>query len=608
MRVLAHISAPTSKRRDDAHRAEAQAYMDFEPSNRLPVLQQGSDISRSQTAVHSKQRASVSDAHLQEAVRSEAGTANSFGMTKPQSPNMAALARAEPGISFETDPSLETESFFQTIDCLEKDWQARNLNSINTPSVSEPTTSFETDSSLERTSFFQRLDTLEKSWQARHPSFTKRRAPTPYPFSVSATSSVSMVPSSQPVQPSGSQEASLLNAEGKRARAITDLEAPPKRTRLDSPLGPSPPHLRTFSAAETGTQLPETFSWSQSPTMQWNFSHMVGIGQSNNSLGQGAQSGSTEASPTDGPDELTDQTFRLSFNESHGPAGPIPNNDPGAPSAQTLHENLFILQDSLHRLHQLTSDPLRIITGTPSEVGGSQQTDIWKSSAETTPDEPIEHARAISSIDALPSLVEGAQAEGAQVEGSQEADIPESSAETTADGSDPDALVISRIHALPKYVIAPDPPANIFSADRPPSYMTKALQTIEDTINMRQFERCLRHQVKLPAIRERGYWVFDTSSWPLELQAKFWESLQRFVTQGKAGIATWTTRDHKENAEQRGLGLAHVYCYGHIARHIWLALFVLSENKIRRITSRWMSLWSVDPNVPELVYLMGPAE
>lgn len=110
------------------------------------------------------------------------------------------------------------------------------------------------------------------------------------------------------------------------------------------------------------------------------------------------------------------------------------------------------------------------------------------------------------------------------------------------------------------------------------------------------------------SVHERGHWEVQCSNWNTDLQTSFWKTLEAVVGAGKAGwgvrctrgpevpLCSQSSQQHGGNAEQISeacFGPVRVYCWGEIAKHIYLLLFVASNSKVRKLGLRWIDAQSV---------------
>lgn len=80
---------------------------------------------------------------------------------------------------------------------------------------------------------------------------------------------------------------------------------------------------------------------------------------------------------------------------------------------------------------------------------------------------------------------------------------------------------------------------------------------------------------------ERGYWTFDITSWPAQLRLDFFQFLAKMIEPGRVGWGVWCTR------ELAALEV-RVYCWGEVARHVYLMLYVASKSKVRKLGLNWI--------------------
>lgn len=81
---------------------------------------------------------------------------------------------------------------------------------------------------------------------------------------------------------------------------------------------------------------------------------------------------------------------------------------------------------------------------------------------------------------------------------------------------------------------------------------------------------------------ERGYWLVDCSTWTDDLPQLMWCSLAKFVSvEGVAGWGTWCRRDEHWR-------WIRVYCFGHVARHLYYLLYASSYRKLKMTRASWI--------------------
>lgn len=80
---------------------------------------------------------------------------------------------------------------------------------------------------------------------------------------------------------------------------------------------------------------------------------------------------------------------------------------------------------------------------------------------------------------------------------------------------------------------------------------------------------------------ERGYWSVNCHSWNEGLRGRCWNVLGNYIGKDRVGWGVWCMRDE-------ALKSIRVYCWGIIASHIYLLLFMASEGKIRGVGACWV--------------------
>ncbi|EFQ26396.1 hypothetical protein CGRA01v4_05525 [Colletotrichum graminicola] len=80
---------------------------------------------------------------------------------------------------------------------------------------------------------------------------------------------------------------------------------------------------------------------------------------------------------------------------------------------------------------------------------------------------------------------------------------------------------------------------------------------------------------------ERGHWQLDWTRWRPTLRERAWHFLTDYILEGFAGWGVWCKRAE----DWTGL---RVYCWGHIAGHVYLALYLASERALKKDVARWV--------------------
>jgi hypothetical protein len=127
------------------------------------------------------------------------------------------------------------------------------------------------------------------------------------------------------------------------------------------------------------------------------------------------------------------------------------------------------------------------------------------------------------------------------------------------------------------------------------TYTTESLRYLGENTNLTQcykpvfVSRDLRHS-------ERGYWTFDITPWPTQLRLDFFQFLAKLIEPGRVGWGVWCTRESSA-LEVR------VYCWGEVARHVYLMLYVASKSQVRKLGLKW-----VDADGEVAVQMRGTSE
>lgn len=80
---------------------------------------------------------------------------------------------------------------------------------------------------------------------------------------------------------------------------------------------------------------------------------------------------------------------------------------------------------------------------------------------------------------------------------------------------------------------------------------------------------------------ERGYWQLEWSGWRPTLRERAWHFLTDYILEGFAGWGVWCKRAEDWT-------WLRVYCWGHIAGHVYLALYLASERALKKEAARWL--------------------
>ncbi|KID86982.1 hypothetical protein MGU_05760 [Metarhizium guizhouense ARSEF 977] len=79
---------------------------------------------------------------------------------------------------------------------------------------------------------------------------------------------------------------------------------------------------------------------------------------------------------------------------------------------------------------------------------------------------------------------------------------------------------------------------------------------------------------------ERGYWLVDCTSWSDQTRLDTWVFLTNYLRSGLAGWGVWCKRDKMHD-------WMRFYCWGHVAKHIYLLMYLASGREIKTTGARW---------------------
>ncbi|KAM0705788.1 hypothetical protein Q7P35_007148 [Cladosporium inversicolor] len=124
------------------------------------------------------------------------------------------------------------------------------------------------------------------------------------------------------------------------------------------------------------------------------------------------------------------------------------------------------------------------------------------------------------------------------------------------------------------------PPAPQPSLQRFETHVTESLRYLAENTSLAQ---CYKPVFVSRDITqsERGYWAFDITPWPAQLRLDFFQFLAKMIEPGRVGWGVWCTR------ELAALEV-RVYCWGEVAKHVYLMLYVASKSKVRKLGLNWV--------------------
>lgn len=79
---------------------------------------------------------------------------------------------------------------------------------------------------------------------------------------------------------------------------------------------------------------------------------------------------------------------------------------------------------------------------------------------------------------------------------------------------------------------------------------------------------------------ERGYWFLDCTDWSAEIRFETWGFLSNYLRSGLAGWGTWCRRDRSHD-------WIRLYCWGHVAKHTYLLLYLASGRQLKTTGASW---------------------
>ncbi|QIW96951.1 hypothetical protein AMS68_002469 [Peltaster fructicola] len=145
------------------------------------------------------------------------------------------------------------------------------------------------------------------------------------------------------------------------------------------------------------------------------------------------------------------------------------------------------------------------------------------------------------------------------------------------------------------------PPSPRVSVDHFQTHVTRQLRELVDDPRTSGLYHPTEIKRELRPL-ERGHWRFCNRSWPVALRERFWAFMSDFVGVGRAGWGVWCvwTIDD-EDSEDGDVVLTH--CWGEIAKHIYLLLYVASQSKVRKLGLQW-----IDADGKVIVQMRGPSD
>jgi hypothetical protein len=111
--------------------------------------------------------------------------------------------------------------------------------------------------------------------------------------------------------------------------------------------------------------------------------------------------------------------------------------------------------------------------------------------------------------------------------------------------------------------------------------VTKTLEKLARDVDINKRFVVPKRQTRELRPFERGYWMVNCSAWPEEVRHKAWGFLTNYVGNGVAGWGVWCRRDQEFN-------WIRLYCWGSIAGHMHLVLYLASQRQLNYTRSTWI--------------------
>ncbi|KAK1976967.1 hypothetical protein LZ30DRAFT_283130 [Colletotrichum cereale] len=114
----------------------------------------------------------------------------------------------------------------------------------------------------------------------------------------------------------------------------------------------------------------------------------------------------------------------------------------------------------------------------------------------------------------------------------------------------------------------------------PDDLLTPKLRELARQLNIsKRYTPVMQKRILRPF--ERGHWQLDWTKWRPTLRERAWHFLTDYILEGFAGWGVWCKRAEDWTR-------LRVYCWGHIAGHVYLALYLASERALKKDAARWV--------------------
>ncbi|KAH0538854.1 hypothetical protein FGG08_004571 [Glutinoglossum americanum] len=154
--------------------------------------------------------------------------------------------------------------------------------------------------------------------------------------------------------------------------------------------------------------------------------------------------------------------------------------------------------------------------------------------------------------------------------------------------------------------IHPPPPRTSSPNFLPPPLITASLSLLASKMPLQKYFSPAFVGRRLRPM-ERGYWRIPITAWEVGVKEQFWRFLEEYVGDGRAGWGVWVSRTvemvngsavEKEGAvgvgvcEVRDSGaeaeIVRVYCWGEVVGYVWLVMIIASDRKARGSRCCWV--------------------
>ncbi|KAK3383384.1 hypothetical protein B0T24DRAFT_604757 [Lasiosphaeria ovina] len=129
-------------------------------------------------------------------------------------------------------------------------------------------------------------------------------------------------------------------------------------------------------------------------------------------------------------------------------------------------------------------------------------------------------------------------------------------------------------------IISPAPPASIKELD-PADMVTEVLAKMARDLNLEKRFKPASQARDLRSF-ERGYWLLDCTTWDLSLKHASWKFMTNYLGEGCAGWGAVCRRDP-------AFSWIRLYCWGCVAGHMYLLLYIMSQRKIIYTGVKWIA-------------------